>query len=112
MSHPFGDLLRQYCARKRGLSQTRLAHMAGYDQAVLTRMSQGKKDLTGPSGRERVVRILAALHDEGVLTPQGEANALLKAPSMPPLFEGQPAELTLLQSLRDHDRDTAAVSPA
>ena len=26
------------------------------------RMSQGKKDLTGPSGRERVVRLIEALH--------------------------------------------------
>jgi len=47
MSHPFGDLLRQYRARKSHLTQTRLAELAGYDQAVLTRMSQGKKDLTG-----------------------------------------------------------------
>jgi hypothetical protein len=29
MSHPFGDLLLQFRARKRVLSQTRLAQMAG-----------------------------------------------------------------------------------
>ena len=99
MSHPFGDLLRQYCARKRGLSQTRLAHMIGYDQAVLVRMSQGKKDLTGPSGRARVIAILSALRDEGVLKTLDEANALMKAAGMPPLFDGQPMEAALLQAL-------------
>jgi predicted ATPase len=99
MSHPFGDLLRQYCARKQGLSQTRLAHMVGYDQAILARMGQGGKDLTGPSGRERVVSIIAALRAEGVLTTQGEANALLKVAGMPPLFDGQPYEAALIRSL-------------
>jgi predicted ATPase len=97
---PFGDLLRQYIARKHGLTQTRLAHLVGYDQAVLTRMSQGKKDLTGPSGRERVVQIIAALRDEGVLSTQAEANALLKAGGMPPLYAGRPTEAALLSTLK------------
>ena len=79
MSHPFGDLLRQYRARKAGLSQTHLAGLAGYDRAVVARMCQGKKDLTGPSGRERVVRLIDVLHDEGVLSTLNEANALLTA---------------------------------
>ena len=57
MSHPFGNLLLQFRARKPGLSQARLAQMAGYDPAVLARMCAGKKDLTGPSGRDRVVRV-------------------------------------------------------
>ena len=96
----FGDLLRQYRARKPNLTQTRLAELAGYDQAVLTRMSQGKKDLTGPSGRERVIRIIASLREEGALTTQAEANALLKAAGMSPLYEGQPTELSLLRALK------------
>jgi Helix-turn-helix domain len=100
MSHPFGDLLRQYRARKAGLSQTRLAELAGYDQAVLTRMNQGKKDLTGPSGRERVVRLITVLRDEGAIATLDEANALLKAGMMPALFEGQPAELGLIRALK------------
>ena len=100
MSHPFGDLLRQYLARKRGLSQTRLAHMVGYDQSVLARMAQGKKDLTGPSGRSRITAIIAALRDEGVLKTLGEANALLKAAGLPPLYDGQPVEAVLLHSLK------------
>jgi predicted ATPase len=77
---------------------------------VLVRMSQGKKDLTGPSGRERVVRLIAALRDEGVLASQQEANALLLAAGMAPLFEGQPAELALLKAL-PADRDSATAAP-
>jgi non-specific serine/threonine protein kinase len=99
MSHPFGDLLRQYRARKPGLTQTRLAGMAGYHPTVLVRMCQGKKELTGPSGRERVVRIVGILRDEGALTTIAEANALLAAAQMAPLFAGQPAEAVLLQKL-------------
>ena len=100
MPHTFGDLLRQTIARKHGLTQTRLAHLIGYDQAVLTRMAQGGKDLTGPSGRERVVLIIAALRDEGVLHTQAEANALLKAGGMSPLYDGQPVEAELLRALK------------
>jgi len=96
----FGDLLRQIIARKHGLTQTRLAHLIGYDQAVLTRMMQGKKDLTGPSGRERVVQIISALHDESVLTTQIEANALLKACGMSPLYDGDYVEAALLHALK------------
>jgi hypothetical protein len=32
MAHAFGDLLRQYRARKAGLTLARLAHLAGYGQ--------------------------------------------------------------------------------
>jgi non-specific serine/threonine protein kinase len=99
MSHPFGDLLRQYRARKAGLSQTRLANLAGYDNAVLVRMSQGKKDLTGPSGRERVVRLIEVLADERAVTTLDEANALLTAANLSPLFERQPTEAKLMSRL-------------
>ncbi len=97
--HPFGELLREYRQRKPGLSQERLAHRIGYDQSVLVRMSQGKKDLTGPSGRERVVLLIEALHEFGVLPTLDEANALLLAADMPPLFERQPMEARLLARL-------------
>ena len=97
--HPFGELLAQYRARKPGLTQTRLAELAGYDQAILIRMSQGKKDLTGPSGRERVVRLIDTLTDQGALTTLDEANALLLAADIPPLFERQPSEANLITRL-------------
>ena len=64
MSHPFGDLLTQYRARKHGLTQARLARLAGYHPPLVTRMCQGKKELTGPSGRERVVRLISVLRDQ------------------------------------------------
>src|SRR5689334_21283264 len=99
MSHPFGDLLTQYRARKPGLSLTHLANLAGYDKAVLVRMGQGQKDLTGPSGRERVVRIIETLAAEGAITTLDEANALLLAANLSPLFERQPAEAKLLSGL-------------
>jgi predicted ATPase len=101
MSHPFGDLLSQYRARKHGLTLARLANLAGYDKAVFVRMGQGQKDLTGPSGRERVVRIIGVLRDEGVLTTLDEANALLKAAGMPPLYPDYPDEATLMQRLEE-----------
>ena len=85
--HAFGELLAQYRARKSGLTQARLASLSGYDQSILVRMSQGKKDLTGPSGRERVVRLIETLADQGALATLDEADALLLAADMPPLFE-------------------------
>jgi non-specific serine/threonine protein kinase len=100
MSHPFGDLLNQYRARKHGLTQARLAALAGYDASLITKLCQGRKELTGPSGRERVVRLMSVLRDEGVLTRLDEANALLKAAGMPPLFEGNPDEAGLMRRLK------------
>ncbi len=94
--HPFGELLAQYRARRPGLTQTRLAELAGYDQAILTRMTQGKKDLTGPSGRERILRIIETLADQSAINTLDEANALLLAADLPPLFERQPAEARLI----------------
>jgi predicted ATPase len=94
--HPFGELLAQYRARRPGLTQTRLAELAGYDQAIVTRMAQGKKDLTGPSGRERTIRIIETLADQNCLTTLDEANALLLAADLPPLFERQPVEAKLI----------------
>jgi predicted ATPase len=100
VSHPFGDLLKQYRRRRPGLTQERLAHMIGYDEAVLVRMSQGKKDLTGPSGRDRVLRLIETLKDEGALHTLDEANALLAAAQMPPLYTGIPVERVLMQTLK------------
>lgn len=96
----FADILRQYRARRRGLTQARLAALVGYDPAVITRMCRGLTDLTGPGGRERVVRLLQALHGAGAVDSVEEADALLAAAGMPPLYGGHPAEAALLAQLR------------
>ena len=70
----FGNLLTQYRARKPGLTQTRLAILAGYDPPLVTRMCQGKKELTGPSGRDRALRLMAVLCDEEVLATMKDTN--------------------------------------
>ena len=110
MGHAFGELLTQYRNRKQGLSQARLAQIVGYDPAVIARMAQGTRDLTGPSGRERIVRIISALCDEGVLHSLDEANALLAAAEMPPLYTGLPAEARLIQRCSPAVASTPAVT--
>jgi predicted ATPase len=110
MSHPFGELLKGYRQRKRGLSQERLAHMIGYDQAVLVRMSQGKKDLTGPSGRDRVVSLIEALRQENALHTLDEANKLLAAATLPPLYDGLPLERALIRVLLPSNKQDQAAS--
>lgn len=105
--HPFGSLLTQLRSRKPGLSQNRLAELTGYHAAILVRMGQGKKDLTGPSGRERILRIIATLCDEGVAMTLDEANALLAAANLPPLYSGLPVEGALIQTLRVRDAPPA-----
>lgn len=104
-SHPFGNMLSMLRARKHGLTQARLAEIAGYDPAVITRMARGQKDLTGTQARERVLRLIRALDEAGVLHDLSEANALLAAAGMPPLFAGDTAEATLLNQLELHRRD-------
>ena len=100
MSHPFGKLLEHYRLRKPGLSQAKLAAQIGYDASLLGKMAQGKRELTGPSGRMRVLRIVSALHELGVLARQQEANALLEAAGMPPLYSGKPEEAVLIEQLK------------
>lgn len=86
--------------------------MIGYDEAVLVRMSQGKKDLTGPSGRDRVLRLIEMLKDEGALHTLDEANALLAAAQMPPLYSGIPVEQVLIYALKPSETPPAPVSIA
>lgn len=97
--HPFGQLLTLYRSRSPGLTQSRLAELAGYNPSIVVRMCQGKKDLTGPSGRDRVVRIIQTLAEAGALERLEEANELLLAADMPPLFERQPNEARLIARL-------------
>lgn len=97
--HPFGALLTHHRQRKAGLTQKCLAHQMGCDPALLARMACGQKDLTGPSGRDRVLRLLAVLIDAGVLYSLAEANALLVAARMHPLYAGFAEEQALIDAL-------------
>lgn len=102
--HPFGTYLRQYHLRKAGLTQAKLARLIGYHPGVLARMCRGQRDLTGPSGRQRVLQIIEVLRAEGVLHTLAEANALLNAAGMHPLHTALPQEAALFDRL-DHPID-------
>lgn len=98
MSHPFGDRLTQHLHQKHGLSQKKLAEGIHQDPAVITAMCQGKR-LQGPGARQRVLAIIAWLHEHDVLHSLKEANALLEAAGLAPLQPTQPEEVRLLQRL-------------
>ena len=102
MSHPFGDLLTQHLHRKHGLSQSKLAAGVLQPPSIISAMCQGKR-LTGPQARERVIAIIGWLHAQGALSARDEANALLAAAGMGLLFEREPVEARLIQSLRPPD---------
>jgi len=104
--HPFGTHLRQYHLRKAGLTQAKLARLIGYHPGVLARMCRGQRDLTGPSGRQRVLQIIEVLRAEGVLNTLTEANALLSAAGMHPLHTALPQEAALFDQL-DHPIDSS-----
>lgn len=106
--HPFGVLLKTLRERKPGLSQTRLAELTGYAPAILVRMCQGKKDLTGPSGRERILRIVTTLCDAGVSVSVAETDLLLSNAGFPPLFDGQPLEAALRRRLQASEQSKPA----
>ena len=66
-AHAFGTLLKHLRARVPGLTQARVAALAGYDPAVITRMARGGQDLTGPHARARVLQVIQALDKAGAL---------------------------------------------
>lgn len=101
-THAFGNLLKQLRTRVPGLTQARLAEMAGYDPAVITRMTKGQQDLIGPQTRARVLRVIQALDEAGALRDVAEANALLAAANLSPLIEASDGEAGLLQRLYRH----------
>lgn len=100
--HAFGNLLKQLRSRVPGLTQARLAKLAGYDPAVITRMGHGQQDLTGPQTRDRILRVIQALDEAGALRSVDEANALLAAANLSPLIEASAGEAGLLQRLYGH----------
>ena len=100
--HAFGNLLKQLRTRVPGLTQARIAALAGYDPAVITRMAKGQQDLIGPQTRIRVLRVIGALDEAGALHSVAEANALLAAANLSPLIEASDSEAKLIQRLYVH----------
>lgn len=98
MSHVFGDLLTQHLHRQHGLSQSKLALGIDQDPAVISAMCRGAR-LRGSGARERVVRIIGWLREQGVLANVTEAEALLAAADMTGLRAADPEEAALLQAL-------------
>ncbi len=111
MSHPFGTLLAQIRNRKPGLSQAKLARLIGYDPAVIARLVQGHRDLLGPTSRDKVLRVIDGLRQSGALHSLDDANALLMAAGMPPLFAGSREDAVLLKKLSASLVDTFASLP-
>lgn len=103
--HAFGNLLKQLRSRIPGLTQARLAELAGYDPAVITRMVKGQQDLIGPQTRARVLRVIQALDEVGALRDVTEANALLVAANLSPLIEASVGEAALIQRLYVHSNN-------
>jgi predicted ATPase/Tfp pilus assembly protein PilF len=110
MSHPFGDRLNQHLHRKHGLSQSKLAAGIFQAPAIVTDMCKGRR-LTGPQVRERVIAIIRWLHQQGVLATREEANALLAAAGLSPLYAGSAEEVSLLQRLPARPDEPLAKSP-
>jgi len=110
-THAFGNLLKQLRTRVPGLTQARLAELAGYDPAVITRMAKGQQDLTGPQTRARVLRVIAALDEAGALRDVTEANALLAAANLSPLIEASAGEARLIQHLYRHSNSQSTPRP-
>ena len=100
MEKSFSELLTLIRQRKPGLTQERIAHQMGYDAALIARMIAGKKDLTGPSGRNRVLILICVFIDEGVLFTIEEANDLLLSGGLHPLHPAIACDSAILERLQ------------
>lgn len=101
MSHPFGDLLKQYIHRKHGLSQSKLAASIGQKPSVITDMCKGGR-LSGAGARERVLKIIKCLYEYGSLKTKEEADELLNAAGMVGISNKELTELQISQSVENH----------
>jgi hypothetical protein len=97
-THPFGDLVTRYRARKHGLSQARLADLSAIDSTVLSHMCNGRR-LEGKHARERVLKVIRGLQAAGALNTVEEANSLLRAARLADLAGSDTDEARLLDAL-------------
>ncbi len=93
----FGRTLSEFLKPKKpdSLYQVQLAEKAGIDPTVLSRMMNGDR-VTGKF-RERVVLIIKALQDEGILQNIDEANNLLEKANLAPLSVEDSIEAEIIQ---------------
>ncbi len=107
MSHPFGELLRQYLHRKHGLSQARLAAGIGQPPFVVSLMCRGER-LARHGARKRVLVMIGWLHEQGALTTCAEAQARLTTAGLPGFDPVLPGDAHLLHALESADPWSAA----
>jgi len=99
---PFGATLSRYLLRNPHLTRDQLAAGIHQDPAVITDMCKGRR-LTGFQARQRILRIIAWLHENKALFSLEEADALLTAADMAPLDPDRPEEAALWRMLNDPD---------
>lgn len=94
---------------RRGLKQADLARGLSIDDSAISRLANGQR-LSGKDLRERIVTIVAWLHQQDALATVEEANALLAAADRAPLQRISPSENELLDQL--DGRPAGALPPA
>jgi WD40 repeat protein/plasmid maintenance system antidote protein VapI len=98
MSHPFGDLIKQYLSRKHGLSQNKLALDIHCDRSLVSRMCKGERLYT-PSARIHIINMIGWFLDHEILRDLEEANSLLNAANVIDLRKENPDELEIINRI-------------
>lgn len=98
----FGATLSRYLLRNPHLTRDQLAAGINQDPAVITDMCKGRR-LSGLQARQRVLRMIAWLHEHRALFSLEEADTLLAAADMAPLDPDRPEEAELWRALNDPD---------
>ncbi len=108
-THPFGDLVTRYRARKHGLSQAKLADLSELDSTVLSHMCNGRR-LEGSHARERVLKVITGFYRAGALKTVEEANSLLRTARLADLDNSDPDDARLL-ALLEAERAPIPINP-
>lgn len=98
LTHPFGDLVTRFRARRHGLSQAKIAELADLPPDILSHMCNGRR-LSGERARDRVRKVLRGLLAAGALATVDEANSLLRAAKMADLDANDKDDRRLLDLL-------------
>lgn len=99
MGHRFGDLVKKYLAQNPGLNQAALAAKVGQDDAVISKMLGGER-LANLNARQRVLDIINALAEEGLITYVEEADEMLEAAGWSRLLISRDEDVALINELK------------